>query len=166
MSSYGPTPELGNLAWAPLPNLDAVEIFDRFNGVPTLGVARAKGEACLFWRVFSDDDKISAWLYVPLTDEDERYLSADDDNEVLDTIVFHSLTSRYTTIGTATANRLIFEREWQLPAGLSPDEVAEAFIEFCLEAMTVALQQDPPLPPSRRQIVQKATDAVRHMAPA
>ncbi|GAB3818707.1 hypothetical protein [Micromonospora zhanjiangensis] len=165
MSSYGPAPKLGNLAWAPLPTVDAVEIFDRFNGVPTLGVVRAEGDSCLFWRVISDDDKISAWLYVPLTDEDERYLSADDDNEVLDTIVFGSRTSRYTTIGIATSNRLVFEREWQLPRDLSPDEVAGTFLEFALEAMTVALEQDPPLPPSRRQIVQNASDAVRHMAP-
>ncbi|WFE57856.1 hypothetical protein [Micromonospora sp. WMMD712] len=165
MSSFGPAPELGNLAWAPLPTVDAVEIIDRYNGVPTLGVVEAGGEPCLFWRVLSDDDHVSVWLYVPLTREDEEHLDADDDSDVLESIVIASPGPRYTTMGVAYDNRLIFEREWQLSANLTADEAALACLEFCAESMRVALAQNPPLPATRRKIVQKASDAVRHLAP-
>ncbi|MET8279723.1 Hsp20/alpha crystallin family protein [Micromonospora sp. NPDC005174] len=164
MSSYGPAPELGNLAWAPLPTVEAVEIIDRYNGVPTLGVARAQGETCLFWRILSDDEHVSVWLYVPLTNPDEEHLNADDDSDYLDTIVVKSSRPRYTTMGVAYDNRLVFEREWQLPADLSADDAALACLEFCAEAMRVALAQKPPLPATRRRIAQKASEAVKHLA--
>ncbi|MGC4803587.1 hypothetical protein [Micromonospora sp. DT233] len=125
-AEIGPTPELGNLAWAPLPTVEAVEIIDRYNGVPTLGVVRAEGEPCLFWRVLSDDEHVSVWLYVPLSSEDQGHLAADDDTEFLDTIVVGSRSSRYTTMGVAYDNRLVFEREWWLPAGLTADAAALA----------------------------------------
>jgi hypothetical protein len=31
-------PMLGNLAWAPVPAIENVEVLDRFNGVPTFGL--------------------------------------------------------------------------------------------------------------------------------
>jgi hypothetical protein len=42
---------LGNLAWAPLPAFEEVEVLDRFNRVPTLGTFGRPGEKILFWRV-------------------------------------------------------------------------------------------------------------------
>jgi len=165
VSNVGPTPELGNLAWAPLPTVELVEIFDRFNGVPTLGVVRAEGTACLFWRVLSDDEHVSAWMYVPLTAADEEHLRADDDSDFLDGIVFESKEARYVTAGLAYDNRLIFEREWLLLGGLAPDDVAGTYVDFIADTLRIALEQDPPLPPTRRQVVQRASDAVRHLAP-
>jgi hypothetical protein len=44
-------PVPGNLAWAPVPAIENVEVLDRFNGVPTFGVFTAGGERQLFWRV-------------------------------------------------------------------------------------------------------------------
>ena len=35
-------PMLGNLAWAPVPAIESVEVLDRFNGVPTFGLFRAR----------------------------------------------------------------------------------------------------------------------------
>ncbi|MEU8171229.1 hypothetical protein AB0B97_32480, partial [Micromonospora sp. NPDC049004] len=60
-------PMLGNLAWAPVTSVEKVEIFDRYNGVPTLGVFRTGGQAHLFWRVLGYIGDISLWLYVPLS---------------------------------------------------------------------------------------------------
>jgi hypothetical protein len=34
----GTLPMVGNLAWAPAPGIESVDVFDRFNGVPTLGL--------------------------------------------------------------------------------------------------------------------------------
>lgn len=31
-------PMMGNLAWAPAPGIENVDVLDRFNGVPTLGL--------------------------------------------------------------------------------------------------------------------------------
>lgn len=45
-------PMVGNLAWAPLPAFEEVEVLDRFNGVPTLGVFGKPGDKILFWRAW------------------------------------------------------------------------------------------------------------------
>jgi hypothetical protein len=57
---------IGNLAWAPSPAFEEVEVLDRFNGVPTLGVFGKPGERILFWRAlgYVPADEISAWIYV------------------------------------------------------------------------------------------------------
>ncbi len=46
----GALPMLGNPAWAPMRAIENVEVLDRFNGVPTLGLFSAEGERALFWR--------------------------------------------------------------------------------------------------------------------
>src|ERR1700683_1686384 len=52
------------LAWAPVPAVEQVEVLDRFNGVPTLGIFSADGERTLFWRTLGYvSAKISIWLY-------------------------------------------------------------------------------------------------------
>lgn len=166
MRSPGPMPELGNLAWAPLSAVDEVEIFDRYNGVPTLGVARSGHEVYLFWRAVFYLDDSSLWLYVPLTAADREHVDADDDSDLMDGLVFRSPVVRYVTVGVAHMNRLVFEREWCLPAGLSPERVCRSLLDFAYESMKVALDQNPPLPPSRRDVVRKASDAVRELIPA
>jgi hypothetical protein len=69
-------PMLGNLAWAPLPAFEEVEVLDRFNGVPTLGTFGRSGEKILFWRAlgYVPPEGFSVWLYVPLDAEDEQHL--------------------------------------------------------------------------------------------
>jgi hypothetical protein len=39
---------LGNLAWAPVPAIESVEVLDRFNGVPTFGLFSTGGERQVF----------------------------------------------------------------------------------------------------------------------
>jgi hypothetical protein len=46
-------PMVGNLAWAPLPAFEEVDVLDRFNGVPTLGTFGKPGSKILFWRTSS-----------------------------------------------------------------------------------------------------------------
>jgi hypothetical protein len=43
-------PMMGDLAWAPTLEIENVDVLDRFNGVPTLGVFATSGERELFWR--------------------------------------------------------------------------------------------------------------------
>src|SRR5207253_1405907 len=105
-------------------------IFDRFNGVPTLGIARSGAESHLFWRALFYLDDFSLWLYVPLTGEDEEHVDADDDSDLMDGIAFSSKKPRYSTVGVAYQNRLIFEREWRLPPDLSLEEVSAALVDF------------------------------------
>jgi hypothetical protein len=157
-------PEIGNLAWAALASVEGVEILDRFNGVPTLGVLRADGNSHLFWRVLFYVSDVSAWMYVPLTSRDLRRLEKDDD-DLLSGIVSESPSQRYITLAAAFENRLIFEREWQLPAKLNANKVVSGVVEFLLDSMRIALQQDPPLPASRQAVIRKAADAVQGLVP-
>ncbi|BFU47884.1 hypothetical protein [Krasilnikovia sp. MM14-A1004] len=160
--SSGVMPELGNLAWAPLAAVEEVEIFDRYNGVPTLGVFRSGGEAHLFWRVVGYTGDISLWLYVPLSAEDERNVDDDEGPGLLDGIVFRSPRSRYATVGVTNLHRLIFEREWSIPANMGQSEVVRPLTEHVLESLALALQAD--LAASRREAYQKAETAVRQLA--
>jgi hypothetical protein len=157
-------PEIGNLAWAPLASVEGVEIFDRFNVVPTVGVLRADGNSHLFWRVLFYVSDISAWMYVPLSSRDLKRLDRDDD-DLLSGVVVQSPSQRYVTLACAHDNRLIFEREWQLPAKLNAEKVVSGVVEFLLDSMRIALQQDPRLPASRREMIQKAADAVQELVP-
>jgi hypothetical protein len=64
-------PMIGNLAWAPLPAFEEVDVLDRFNGVPTLGTFGRPGSKILFWRVlgYVPPSGLSVWLYVPLSQD-------------------------------------------------------------------------------------------------
>jgi len=154
-------PELGNLAWAPLAAVDEVEIFDRYNGVPTLGVFRSAGESHMFWRAVGYTGDISLWLYVPLRPEDEHNIEDDEGPGLLDGIVFRSPRPRFATVGVANLNRLVFEREWNVPANLRQAEVLRPLIEFVSDSLTLALQED--LAASRRDVYQKAETVVRQL---
>jgi len=155
-------PEIGNLAWAPLSNAEEVEIFDRHNGVPTLGVIRTRKEAHLYWRVFGYTGDFSLWLYVPLSAADEAKLEDDEGAGILDGIVFRSPHRRYVTVGVGHLHRLIFEREWVLPASVQQDEISGPLAIFTAEALGMAIKDS--LPSSRRQLVEQAKQAVRDLA--
>jgi len=156
-------PEIGNLAWAAVTSVEGVEILDRFNGVPTLGMIKVDGGLHLFWRCLFYVSDVSAWMYVPLTAEDVAQLDRDD-VDVLEGVVFDSPADRYVTLAVAHENRLVFEREWRLPRGMASEEVVPAATDFLDDAMRIALDQDP-IPSSRREVIQKAADAVRELIP-
>jgi hypothetical protein len=156
-------PEVGNLAWAPLTTIEAVEIFDRYNGVPTLGTVRAAGTSHLFWRAIGYTADVSLWLYVPLTTSDCDQIDDDEGPGIVDGIVFRSPTQRFIAVGVAVEHRLVFEREWRLPAGLQQSEILTPLLEFTSEALRMALDQDLPL--SRRELMQRASEVVGHLVP-
>ncbi|MEU3453090.1 hypothetical protein ABZ671_05745 [Micromonospora sp. NPDC006766] len=154
-------PKLGNLAWAPITSVEEVEIFDRYNGVPTLGVFRTGSVAHLFWRVLGYTGDISLWLYVPLSDGDEQALDDDEGPGLLDGIVYHSPRQRYVTVGVADFNRLIFEREWSIPAEAKRGEILHSLVEDVAAALQFAIEEG--FPASRRENYRKAQEAVRHL---
>jgi hypothetical protein len=81
-----------------------------------------------------------------------------EDVSVLDGLVFRAESPTYATVGFAHGNRLVFEREWSMPAGNSGEPVASV-PTLLLESLVLMLEQD--LPPARRETVQRASDAVR-----
>jgi len=154
-------PDLDTLAWAPVVAVTEIEMFDRYNGVPTLGTFTADGQVHLFWRALGYTSDISLWLYVPLTREDRDLLDAADSQHLLDGIVFGLDEPRYVTVGVADANRLVFEREWRLAARRDPANLVQPLLEFVDEALEIALAED--LPATRRELVRKAHDAVSQL---
>jgi len=155
-------PMLGNLAWAPYAETDRVEILDRFNGVPTLGVLTTRADSHLFWRIAGYVSNFSLWIYVPLNAVDCNHLQACDDTALLDGLIFQSSGRRYVTVGLAESNRLMFEREWVLPELADEHQLMKDLLPFLLEALTVALEQD--LPAGRREIVGRASRAMHELA--
>jgi hypothetical protein len=156
-------PEIGSLAWSPHAAVDAIEILDRFNGVPTLGIIRANAGSHLFWRVAPYVSDVSIWLYVPVGPTDLVCLESTDDDP-LDRLVFRSVIARHTTMAVAHDNRVVFEREWRLPEELEPPQLLRALMGFAAEALRIALLHDP-LPASRRHIVRHASLVVRDLLP-
>jgi hypothetical protein len=158
-------PMLGNLAWAPVPAIENVEVLDRFNGVPTFGLFSAGGERQLFWRVTGYVPRsVSVWLYIPLTPADENRLAHVDPADLLGGLVFRSRESRYVTVGIARDYRLVFEREWHLPENTDPQKLLPDVLEFLLDALTIALRED--MPPARRELVYTTSQAMRELAAA
>lgn len=154
-------PEVGNLAWAPITSVEEVEIFDRHNGVPSLGVFRTGNQKHLFWRALGYTGDISFWLYAPLTSADEAALDDDEGPGILDGLIYQLQEERYVTVGAADYYRLVFEREWRIPQGLNHQELPHALVEFVAESLQLALNEG--LPSSRREIFQKAHEAARHL---
>jgi hypothetical protein len=161
----GELPMLGNLAWAPLPAIDNLEVLDRFNGVPTLGLFTAGGERQMFWRALGYvPDTFSIWIYVPVDAAGEQRLLGAESADLLAGLVFESRADRYVTVGVAGDYRLIFEREWLLPAGMSPVDLLHEMLRFLNEALDLVLAQD--LPPGRRELMRDASRAVKELAAA
>jgi hypothetical protein len=156
---------LGNLAWAPVPAIENVEILDRFNGVPTFGIFSTGGERQLFWRLTGYVPRsISIWLYVPLTAADENRLAYAQPSDVLSGLAFQSTEPGYVTVGVATDYRLVFEREWRLPENTEPRTLLADVLGFLLDALRIALSED--LPPARRQIVYRTSEAIQELSTA
>jgi hypothetical protein len=157
-------PMIGNLAWAPLPAFGEVEVLDRFNGVPTLGVFGYPGERVLFWRVagYVPKQELSIWLYVPLLAGDEDRLETASDSDLLDGLIFRSATDRRVTVGMAQSYRLKYEYEWDLRRGLSSDEVVGGMLNFLETSLETTLAQTQGM--SRRKAVAKASAAVTELA--
>lgn len=156
-------PMMGNLAWAPTPEIENVDVLDRFNGVPTLGVFAAGGERELFWRAHGYvPRRMSIWIYLPLSAADAESLASADAPDLLTGLIFRSPVPRYGTVGIAMDYRLVFEREWQLPVGVDPSQLITEMLVFLNEALDIALQQD--LPPARRELMRSASEAVKELA--
>jgi hypothetical protein len=158
-------PMLGNLAWAPIPAIENVEVLDRFNGVPTFGIFSSGGERQLFWRVTGYVPRsTSIWLYVPLTTADENRLEHAEPSDLLGGLVFRSPEPRYVTVGVATDYRLVFEREWHLPEDTDSRTLLADVLGFLVDALRIALSED--LPPARRLIVYRTSEAIQELATA
>ena len=154
-------PVVGNLAWAPFAETERVEILDRFNGVPTLGVLKIRDTNHLFWRVVGYVSSFSLWLYVPLDKADCGHLDDCDAGELLNGVILQSARERYVTVGMADGNRLFFEREWLLPAHADEETLTDELYPYLIEALQVARDQD--LPASRREIVDRASRAMHDL---
>lgn len=158
-------PMLGNLAWAPVPAIENVEVLDRFNGVPTFGIFSSGGDRQLFWRVTGYVPRsTSIWLYVPLTTADENRLAHTEPSDLLGGLVFRSTEPRYVTVGVATDYRLVFEREWRLPEDTDSRTLLADVLGFLVDALRIALSED--LPPARRLIVYRTSEAIQELATA
>jgi len=68
--------------------------------------------------------------------------------------VFDSSGWRYVAVCIAEGNRLIFEREWQLPADLGRDSLIPLLLDFMSDALHIALTQEP-LSGGRRDAVRE-----------
>lgn len=157
---------LGNLAWAPVPAIENVEVLDRFNGVPTLGFFSAGSERTLFWRALGYvPEHVSIWLYVPVDEATEDRVCSSEPDDMLTGLLFESPVERYVTVGLAGGSyRLTFEREWNVPAGMAAADLIDALLDFLKEALDIMLLQD--LPPTRREMMRSASRAVAQLASA
>ncbi len=165
MGTMSMLPMQGNLAWAPVPAIESVEVLDRFNGVPTFGLFSTGGERQLFWRISGYvPQSMSIWLYLPLTASDENRLATAEPSDLLAGLVFQASEPRYATIGVATDYRLVFEREWRLPENAHPQTLLPEVLDFLVDALTIALRED--MPPARREIVYTASQAIRQLVDA
>lgn len=145
MKTRGLELDLGNLAWAPVNDFTSVEVLDRFNGIPTLGVFSSGSSSYLFWRTMHVG-RASVWLYVSLT-EDERVLLMSGKGD-LNGILFQRTSPCYSTVGAAHDTRLVFEREIQLAVGQDSDQTWRAVIDHAVSSLGLALEHG--LPPARR----------------
>jgi hypothetical protein len=158
-------PMLGNLAWAPLPAFEEVEVLDRFNGVPTLGVFGKPGDKILFWRVlgYVPPGGFSVWLYVPLSPADEQHLACAEPSELLHGLVFESSEWRHVKVGMAKDYRLFVEFDWTLPLKASSKDLVGDMVKFLASSLAGLAEQDT-VTPSRRRAARRASKAVRELA--
>jgi hypothetical protein len=158
-------PMVGNLAWAPLPAFEEVDVLDRFNGVPTLGTFGRPGSKILFWRVlgYVPPSGLSVWLYVPLSEEDERHLEEAEPSELLHGLVFQSAQWRQVTVGMAKDYRLFVEFDWNLPVQAPSEDLVREMLGFLASSLK-GLADEESVTPARRRAARKASRAVRELA--
>jgi hypothetical protein len=155
-------PQIGSLAWTPVSDgLDRLEVLDRFNGAPTLGVIHTGGLPHVFWRVAPYIGDVSVWLYVPASGPDLAGLDAADP---LDGLVFRSRAPRYVGVAVAHDNRVLLALPWRLAADLEPRQVVRGLMRFTAQALRAMLRQGP-LPAHRRPVVRHACRMVSELAP-
>jgi hypothetical protein len=158
-------PEIGNLAWAPVSTTVArIEILDRFNGAPTLGIVHATPITHAFWRVAPYVGDVSVWLYVPADGVDLARFDGSGGDDPLDGLVFGSRVARLVAIGVAHDNRVLLALPWRLAADLEPHQVVRALMRFTAQALRAMLRQGP-LPAHRRPVVRHACRTVSELAP-
>jgi hypothetical protein len=158
-------PMVGNLAWAPLPDFEEVDVLDRFNGVPTLGTFGRSGSKILFWRAlgYVPPSGFSIWLYVPLSAEDEQHLEEAAPAELLDGLILESSQWRHVTVGLAKDYRLFVEFDWNLPVKAGSDELTREMLVFLASSLAGLAEQET-VTPSRRRAARRASKAVRELA--
>ena len=158
-------PMVGNLAWAPLPAFEEVEVLDRFNGVPSLGLFGQPGSKTLFWRAlgYVPPRGISVWVYIPLDSGDEQHLESADPSALLRGLFFESPGCRRVTLGMALDNRLFAEFQWDLRPGASADALITEMLGF-LKSSLAAMAEEATTTPSRRRTARNASKAVRELA--
>ncbi|MCQ4045455.1 hypothetical protein ACFOSC_19340 [Streptantibioticus rubrisoli] len=124
---------------------------------------KVQGSDHLFWRAMGYvPARIAVWIYVPLNAADVDHLDNCSPADLLEGLIFDSHRERYVTVGVAEDNRLFFEREWLLPGGHGRPQLRKELLRFLLEALMLARDQDLPL--SRREIVDRASQAVHELA--
>lgn len=156
-------PEVGHLAWAPSDSAVRVDILDRFNGAPTLGILRAD-PTHVFWRVAPYVGDVSVWLYIPAAGPDLARFAEDDGGDPLEGLVFRSPAARLVAVGVAQDNRVLLALPWRLGPDLEPHHVVRALMRFTAQALGAVLRQGP-LPAHRRPAVRHACHAVSALAP-
>jgi hypothetical protein len=158
-------PEIGKLAWTPVSGAAArVDILDRFNGAPTLGILHSGPVPHVFWRVAPYIGDVSVWLYVPASGADLARFDAADGGDPLDGLVFRSRAARLVAVGVAHDNRVLLALPWRLAADLAPQQVVRALMRFTEQALRAVLRQGP-LPAHRRPVVRHACRTVSELAP-
>jgi hypothetical protein len=60
--------------------------------------------------------------------------------------------------------RLVFEREWRVPEDTDTQRLLHDVLEFLLDALTIALNDD--MPPARRELVYTTSEVIRELAAA
>lgn len=152
-------PELGCRAWEPFRAASHHRVLNRFNGVPTLGFFTLAGTRYLFWEALGYvTDAFSVWIYVPVDPEDEESPGLPDG------VVFDSPAERIAVAAVAHDNRLIFEREWNIPAGMDTGELLHDLTHFLKDAIDEAAEND--LPPGRLAELRTASVAFGGLAEA
>lgn len=154
---------IGNLAWAPLSSLEEIDVLDRFNGVPTLGLFGTLGQKILFWRAlgYVPSHQISLWLYAPLGEEDEIHLENAEPSELLQGLIFNSRTRRTVTVGIAREYRLAFQFDWSLPREAAQNELIRELLSFTASELDDLLRRS--ITPSRKREARRASKAVREL---
>lgn len=116
---------IGERPWAPAGD-DPVDVLDRYNGIPTMGVLDQEQGSVLFWQVWGYAmETDSLWLYVGLTSRERRAIAEMETGDPVDAFVLRAAVDRDVTLGVAYENRLLAERSARIPAGSTASQVTK-----------------------------------------
>jgi hypothetical protein len=122
MTEIGPL-AVGALPWCPMGVDVDVEVFDRHNGVPTLGMFDQEECVVFFWKVQGYTGKDSLWLYTALTQSEARQVAESVGENPLDGVIVRAAVDRDAVVGVAFEHRLMWEYRVRIPAGSAVDEI-------------------------------------------